>query len=145
MTQSQRRTTILVVEDNPDDLALTLDAFEHHNVANDVVIARDGQEALDQLLPADGRPLMLPSVVLLDLKLPKVGGLEVLQRLRQSPTTRFLPVVVLTTSSQDEDRIASYELGANSFVRKPVAFDDFMEAVRLLGLYWAVLNEAVAQ
>lgn len=136
--------SIMLVEDNPDDVALTLHAFESHNIVNEIVVARDGVEALEKLLPA--RPpdaSALPSVVLLDLKLPKISGLEVLRRIRQSAPTRFLPVVVLTTSSQEEDRIKSYELGANSYVRKPVGFDRFIEAARLLGLYWVVTNDAV--
>lgn len=136
--------SIMLVEDNPDDVALTLHAFANHNIVNDVIVARDGAEALEMLLPDDGRESVeLPSVVLLDLKLPKVSGLEVLKRLRAAKSTRFLPVVILTTSSQDEDRLQSYQLGANSYVRKPVGFDRFIEAARLLGLFWVVTNEAV--
>ena len=134
---------IMLVEDNPDDVALTLAAFKRHNIINEIVVARDGAEALELLHPDGGRSdFALPSVVLLDLKLPKISGLEVLRRLRGNEYTRYLPIVILTTSSQDEDRIESYKLGANSYIRKPVGFDQFIEAVRLVGLYWAVTNEA---
>jgi CheY-like chemotaxis protein len=140
------RKTILLVEDNPDDEALTLRALRKNNVANDVVVARDGTEALHYLLPsggdAGGVASVLPTVVLLDLKLPKVDGLEVLRRLRASPRTRSLPVVVLTSSSEEGDIVESYNLGAHSYVRKPVDFNQFAEAVRQLGLYWLVLNES---
>lgn len=137
---------ILLVEDNPDDELLTLRALRKNNILNEVVIARDGVEALDYLFGEGayaghdtGNP---PQLVLLDLKLPKLDGLEVLKRIRSDPRTRFQPVVILTTSNEDQDIIASYELGANSFIRKPVDFDQFMEAVRQLGLYWLVLNTA---
>lgn len=137
---------ILLVEDNPDDELLTLRALRKNNILNEVVIARDGVEALDYLFGEGacagrdtGNP---PQLVLLDLKLPKLDGLEVLKRIRSDPRTRFQPVVILTTSNEDQDVIASYELGANSFIRKPVDFDQFMEAVRQLGLYWLVLNTA---
>ena len=133
--------TIMLVEDNPDDVDLTLAAFDRHNIVNEVVVARDGVEVLEILHP-EGGGARLPSVVLLDLKLPKIGGLEVLRRIRAHESTRFLPVVILTTSTQDEDKIDSYKLGANSYIRKPVGFDRFMEAVRLVGLYWIVTNEA---
>ena len=135
---------ILLVEDNPDDEALTLRAFRKNNILNDVVVARDGVEALDYLFGTGahaGRDTReQPQVVLLDLKLPKVDGLEVLRRLRADARTRLLPVVILTTSNEDRDIVTSYQLGANSFIRKPVDFDQFMEAVRQLGLYWLVLN-----
>jgi two-component system response regulator len=131
--------TILLVEDNPDDEALTLRALRRHNIANDVRVARDGQEALDCLL-APGAPL--PQVVLLDLKLPKIDGLEVLRRIRADERARRVPVVVLTSSREEQDVVASYDLGANSYVRKPVDFERFVEAARQLGLYWLVLNEA---
>lgn len=140
-----RTRTILLVEDNPDDVELTLRAFARSRVANTLVVARDGEEALDYLFARGvhaGRDRgAQPEVVLLDLKLPKIDGLEVLRRLREAPETRLLPVVVLTSSNEERDVVASYELGANSFVRKPVDFGDFLEASRQLGLYWLVLNE----
>jgi CheY-like chemotaxis protein len=136
---------ILLVEDNPDDVELTLRAFERSNVANEVVVVRDGQEALDYLsgtgAHAGRDPSMLPQVVLLDLKLPKVEGLEVLRRLRADERTRRLPIVVLTSSSEERDVVESYDRGANSYVRKPVDFAEFVEAARQLGLYWLVLNQ----
>jgi two-component system response regulator len=137
---------ILLVEDNPDDEELTLRALNQNNILNDVVVARDGAEALDYLF-ASGRyagrdPGALPGLILLDLKLPKISGIEVLQRLRADPRTRLLPVVVLTSSTQEEDIVNSYSFGANSYVRKPVSFVQFTEAVRQLGLYWLVLNES---
>jgi two-component system response regulator len=135
---------ILLVEDNPDDEALALRALRRHQVCNRVDIARDGAEALAYLLGRDeaGHPLRpLPQVVLLDLKLPKVSGLEVLARLRGEERTRLLPVVVLTSSNEEHDLVHGYQNGANSFVRKPVDFDQFAEAVRQLGLYWLVLNQ----
>jgi len=137
---------ILLVEDNPDDVALTLRALKKNNIANEVVVARDGEEALEYLTATGkyaGRTIAdLPQIVLLDLKLPKVGGLEVLRAMRADPHTRLLPVVVLTSSSEEADVIASYDLGANSYIRKPVDFNQFQEAVRQLGLYWLVLNQA---
>jgi two-component system response regulator len=137
---------ILLVEDNPDDVALTLRALKKNNIANEVIVARDGEEALEYLTATgryEGRTLdALPEVVLLDLKLPKVGGLEVLRAMRVNPQTRLLPVVVLTSSIEERDVVASYDLGANSYVRKPVDFDQFLEAVRELGLYWLILNQA---
>jgi two-component system response regulator len=135
---------ILLVEDNPDDETLTLRALRKNNILNEVVIARDGAEALDFLFgrgPFAGRDVTIqPQIILLDLKLPKIDGLEVLRRLRQDPRTRLLPVAILTTSNEERDILASYELGANSYIRKPVDFEQFMEAVRQLGLYWLVLN-----
>ena len=137
---------ILLVEDNPDDEALTIRALKKNNIRNEVVIARDGAEALDYLLAtgkfADRVPEQLPLLVLLDLKLPKIGGLEVLERLRADSRTKLLPVVVLTSSIEDRDLISSYSLGANSYVRKPVDFTEFTEAVRQLGLYWLLLNQS---
>ena len=139
------RKTILLVEDNADDELLTLRALKKNNIQNEVVVARDGREALDYLfgLGSHGArsPLPLPEVVLLDLKLPKLDGLEVLRQLRAHERTKLLPVVILTTSNEDQDRIRGYDLGANSFVRKPVEFEKFIEAVRQLGLYWLILNE----
>jgi len=139
------QSVILLVEDNPDDEALTLRAFKKNNIRNEVIIARDGVEAVDYLFGTGahaGRDLsVMPQVILLDLKLPKMDGFEVLERIRSSEATQYLPVVILTTSSEDQDRIRGYDLGATSFVRKPVEFDKFIEAVRQLGLYWLILNE----
>lgn len=129
--------TVLLVEDNPDDEALTLRALRKHNITN-VVVKRDGAEALDYLL---GGADPLPTVVLLDLKLPKLDGLEVLRRLRADTRTRILPVVILTSSKEEGDLLESYGRGANSYIRKPVDFVAFMEAVRQLGVYWLELNE----
>jgi two-component system response regulator len=138
-------TAILLVEDNPDDEELTLLAFKNNRIANPVYVARDGAEALDFLFRkgayADRDQKSNPRLVLLDLKLPKVGGLEVLKRLRAEPATQALPVVVLTTSNQDEDIVNSYRFGANSFIRKPVEFGTFNAAIRELGYYWLLLNE----
>jgi CheY-like chemotaxis protein len=139
------RSTILLVEDNPDDEALTLRALKGSKVVNDVVVAHDGVEALDYLFGTGayaGRDTsVLPTVILLDLKLPKLDGLEVLQRLRADERTRFAPVVILTTSKEEQDLVASYTRGCNSYVRKPVDFTQFAEAVRQLSLYWALVNE----
>jgi two-component system response regulator len=136
---------ILLVEDNADDELLTLRALNKNNIRNEVAVARDGSEALDYLFGTGihaGRNLsVMPQIILLDLKLPKVDGFEVLDRVRSSEATKLLPVVILTTSNEDQDRIRGYGLGANSFVRKPVEFDKFIEAVRQLGLYWLILNE----
>jgi CheY-like chemotaxis protein len=136
---------ILLVEDNPDDEALTLRALKQSKLANEIVITRDGTEALDFLFGTGayaGRDVTsTPGVVLLDLKLPKLSGLEVLQQMRADPRTRLTPVVVLTSSSEDEDMMKSYELGANSYVRKPVVFGKFADAVSQLGLYWMLLNQ----
>ncbi len=138
-------TTILLVEDNPDDEALTIRAFDKNNIRNDVVVAHDGVEALDYLFGTGtyaGRDATeAPSVVLLDIKLPKIDGLEVLRRLRADERTKFTPVVILTSSKEEQDLVRGYSLGANSYVRKPVDFGEFMEAVRQLGMYWLVLNE----
>lgn len=138
---------ILLVEDNPHDEELTLRALRKAHVANPVVVARDGAEALDYLLargPYAANPPALPQVVLLDLKLPKVDGHEVLRALRAARRTRLLPVVILSSSREQQDLLQSYELGANSYVRKPVDFAQFLEAARQLGLYWLVLNETPA-
>lgn len=137
---------ILLVEDNPDDVKLTLKALERERVGNHVQIAADGVEALDYLLGTGkfaGRDTsIMPQVILLDLKMPKMDGLEVLKRIRSDEKTKLLPVVILTTSSEDKDRIESYRLGANSYIRKPVDFAQFSAAVKQLGLYWLVINEA---
>jgi two-component system response regulator len=137
---------ILVVEDNADDELLTLDALRSGGVTSDIVVMRDGMQALDYLLPAAEQDdeYRMPHLVLLDLKLPKVGGLEVLRRLREDERTKFMPIVVLTSSSQDSDMEKSYANGANSYVRKPVEFDRFLEAVRCLGLFWIPFNEVPA-
>lgn len=136
---------ILLVEDNPDDEMLTLRALRKNNIVNDVVVARDGVEALDYLFGTGayaGRDMsIMPSVTLLDLKLPRLDGLEVLKRLREDDRTKLLPVVMLTSSSEEQDIMKSYGLGANSYLRKPVEFDKFIEAVRQLGMYWLILNE----
>jgi CheY-like chemotaxis protein len=136
---------ILLVEDNSDDEALTLRALKKNNIHNEVVVARDGVEALDYLFgtgPHAGRDLaIMPQVILLDLKLPKLDGLQVLQRLRTDERTRLLPVVILTSSKEQQDLVNGYSLGANSYVRKPIDFTQFVEAVRQLGLYWLILNE----
>jgi two-component system, response regulator len=140
---------ILLVEDNPDDAELTLRALKKNNILNQVVLAHDGVEAIDYLFGTGtyaGRDTSaLPSVVLLDLKLPKIDGLEVLKQIRAGELTRYLSVVILTSSKEEQDLINGYQLGANSYIRKPVDFNQFMEAVRQLGLYWLVLNESVPQ
>lgn len=137
---------ILLVEDNPDDVELALRAFERTKLAADVVVASDGQEALDYVFATgahkDRDPDSDPTVVLLDLKLPKVMGLDVLRRMRADARTRRLPVVVLTSSNEERDILSSYDLGANSFVRKPVDFAQFLDAARQLGTYWLALNES---
>jgi len=130
---------IVLVEDNPDDQTLTLRALKKQNVANEIILLNDGVEALEFLLDPD-KPL--PNLVLLDLKLPKLDGLQLLRRLRSEPRTQVLPVVVLTSSDEDRDVIEGYRLGANSYIRKPVDFNQFTEAVRQLGLYWLVLNQS---
>lgn len=135
---------ILLVEDNPDDVALTLRAFKKNNIMNEFVIAKDGAEALDYLNGTgeyEGRDIEdIPQIVLLDLKLPKVNGLEVLKAIRSNDRTKLLPVIILTSSKEQQDLIDGYSLGANSYIRKPVDFEQFTEAVRQLGLYWLVLN-----
>ena len=137
---------ILLVEDNPDDEELTIRALKKNNIHNDMVIARDGAEALDYLFGTGayaGRDVgKLPSVTLLDLKLPKIDGLEVLKRIRTNERTKLLPVVILTSSKEEQDLITGYSLGANSYIRKPVDFSQFIDAVRQLGLYWLLLNES---
>jgi two-component system response regulator len=137
--------SILLVEDNAKDEALTLRAFKRNNLLNQVHVVRDGAEAVAYLhgcgVDAEGNPPEMPQLVLLDLKLPKIDGLEVLRQIRSDPRTRLLPVVILTTSTEESDRLEGYRLGANSYVRKPVDFQKFAEAVKQLGLYWLVLNE----
>jgi len=136
---------IMLVEDNPDDETLTLRALRKNNIQNEVAVARDGVEALDYLFGsgayAERDPRNKPVVILLDLKLPKIDGLEVLRRLRADARTQFIPVVVLTSSKEEQDLMKSYSFGCNSYIRKPVDFVQFVEAVRQLGLYWLVLNE----
>jgi len=136
------RGPILLVEDNPDDVVLSMRAFNRNHIENQVVVATDGEHALQLLLPETGEPLR-PALVLLDVNLPKIDGLEVLRRLREDGRTRSLPVVVLTTSNEERDIVDSYRLGANSFVRKPVIFDEFVRAVNVLGVYWLLVNEPV--
>ncbi len=141
-----KNKTILLIEDNPDDVTLTLRAFERNRIANEIVVTGDGVEALDYLFGTgkfkgeDKAPL--PALILLDLKLPKLDGLEVLKRLRADSRTRLLPVVILTSSKEERDIAGSYSLGANSYIQKPVDFNKFVEAIRQLQLYWMVLNEA---
>ena len=132
---------ILLVEDNPNDVELTLHAFDLHKLTNRVHVARDGAEALEFLFGNDRTAETLPRVILLDLKLPKVDGLEVLREIRSRPETRTIPVVVLTSSREERDVVESYELGVNSYITKPIDFDKFIETVRTLGLYWLLLNE----
>jgi DNA-binding response OmpR family regulator len=137
---------ILLVEDNPRDEELTILALQEHNISNPIVVAHDGEEALDYLFARrayeNRDPHTLPQIVLLDLKLPKLDGLEVLREIRSNDRTRLLPVVILTSSREESDRLQGYGLGANSFVRKPVEFAEFSNAVKQLGLYWLLLNEA---
>jgi two-component system response regulator len=138
--------SILLVEDNPDDVELTLRAFKKNNILNGIVVATDGVEALDYLFGAgrhQGRDLGdMPALILLDLKLPRIDGLEVLQRIRGDARTRLLPVVILTSSKEEQDIVRGYALGTNSYVRKPIDFQQFTEAVGLLGLYWLLINES---
>lgn len=140
---------ILLVEDNPDDELLTIRALKKNKVGNEIVVARDGVEALDFLMGtgtySDRNINQVPELILLDLKLPKVNGLEVLKRLRAESHTKYVPVVILTSSSEEQDIINSYDLGANSFVQKPVDFDEFLEAARQLGVYWLLINRTVTK
>lgn len=135
------RVEILLVEDNPKDVELTMHALRRNNLANHVHVARDGQEALDFFFDGDVAKPVKPNLVLLDLKLPKVEGLDVLRRLKQDERTRAIPVVVLTSSNQEKDLVESYRLGVNSYVRKPVDFSEFVAATKSLGLYWLLLNK----
>jgi len=143
------KNIILLVEDNPDDEELTLIAFEQSKIANEVVVVHDGVEALEYIFGASQSPgnvvNKLPQVMLLDLKLPKLGGLDVLKRVRSDPRTQLLPVVIFTSSSEEEDVLSSYRLGANSYVRKPVEFQSFSEAIQQLGLYWLLINQSPPQ
>ena len=139
--------TILLVEDNPDDELLTLMAIKENNILNKVIVAHDGAEALE-ILFGDGQhassdTILLPQIILLDLKLPKVDGIEVLQKIRNHPSTKLLPVIILTSSAEETDILKSYQEGANSYIRKPVDFEQFTKAIKLLGLYWLVLNESL--
>jgi CheY-like chemotaxis protein len=140
----QENKVILLVEDTEDDIELTLLALEESKIANKVVVARDGVEALTYLFGTEGAgaqpPGMLPQVILLDLKLPRVGGLEVLARIRADARTRRLPVVILTSSAEEQDLMRGYDLGANSYIRKPVDFAQFTQAIKTMGLYWLVMN-----
>ena len=143
------KRNILLVEDNPDDVELTLRALKKYNVKNEIVVVRDGAEALDYLFAtgaySDRDTTTMPAVVILDLKLPKVDGLEVLQRMRADERTKLVPVVILTSSKEEGDMVNGYKFGANSYVRKPVDFTEFVEAARQLGLYWLVINEPPPQ
>lgn len=140
-----RNGVILLVEDNPNDVELTLRAFEKSNLGNEIVVARDGEQAIHYLFAtgphADRSPMAMPDVVLLDMKLPKLDGLGVLRRMRADKRTRRLPVVMLTSSKEENDVASSYDLGANSFVRKPVDFTEFVDAAKRLGIYWLIMNE----
>ena len=144
-----RNRVILLVEDNPNDVELTLRAFEKSQILNEIVVARDGEQAIHYLFStgphADRDSSMMPEVVLLDMKLPKIDGLGVLRRMRGDERTRRLPVVMLTSSKEEQDVVSSYDLGANSFVRKPVDFGEFVDAARHLGIYWLVINEPAPQ
>lgn len=135
---------ILLVEDNPDDEELTIRTLKKHNILNDVVVARDGQEALDYLFGkgkyAGRNTGVMPAVIMLDIKLPKINGLEVLRRIRSDESTKLLPVVILTSSDEEKDLVESYKLGANSYVKKPVHFSEFQKAIKQLALYWLILN-----
>ena len=146
MSQDQ---VILLVEDHPDDEELTMRALAKNNIMNEVVVARDGVQALEYLFGTGayaGRDMnVMPQIILLDLKLPKIDGLEVLRRLRADDRTKFLPVVILTSSKEEQDVMKSYQLGANSYVRKPVDFQEFTKAVQQLGLYWLILNESAQE
>ncbi len=143
------RRPILLVEDNPDDEALTLRAFKKNHIANEVVVARDGAEALDYLFATgpyvERDATALPELILLDLKLPKVSGLEVLNRIRADERTHLIPVVILTSSKAEQDIVKGYDCGANSYIRKPVNFVEFIESVKTIGMYWLVMNETASR
>lgn len=146
MSERINHKVILLVEDNPDDEALTIRALNRNHIANEVIVAHDGVEALDYIFGTGlyaGRDISLkPAVILLDLKLPRIDGLEVLRRLRSDERTKLLPVVVLTTSGEEQDLLDSYSLGCNSYIRKPVDFLQFSEAIRQLGMYWLLMNQS---
>lgn len=136
-----RDAPILLVEDNPDDITLTLRAFAKNGVGNEIVVLTDGELLLARLLPADGTSPLQPAIILMDINLPRFSGLELLQRIRSDERTRYVPVIMLTTSTEERDVVASYQLGANSFVCKPVAYDEFLRTVRTLSAYWLDINE----
>ncbi len=143
--ENKKTKKILLVEDNPDDVDLTLRALQKNNIMNEVIVVNDGAEAMDFLLCRgkykDYGPKCAPTVILLDLKLPKMNGHEVLKQIRSNPKTELIPVVILTSSLEEEDIVKGYKLGANSYIRKPIDFQQFMQAVQSLGLYWLLLNE----
>ncbi|MGM3306911.1 response regulator [Anabaena sp. WFMT] len=134
------KNTLLIIEDNPDDIELTLLAFEQTGLQENVVIARDGDEAINYLFADNNTSESLPDLILLDLQLPRINGLEVLRRIRADSRTRLLPIVILTTSNEESDRLQGYGLGCNSYIRKPVDYDQFVGVIRQLGMYWLVLN-----
>lgn len=136
-----KQKIILLVEDNPDDEALTLRAFKKNNILNEIIVVRDGQQAVDYFFGDGSAANPAPAVILLDLKLPKIDGLEVLRRLRAGVQTNLLPIVILTSSKEEQDIVSGYRSGANSYIRKPVDFSQFIEAIQQLGVYWLVLNE----
>ncbi len=140
---NQKNIKILLVEDNPDDVELTLRAFRKHNLINEIVVAKDGEEALDIVFHRSEKYKKhpLPNLILLDLKLPKVSGMEVLKEIKNNPATKIIPVIILTSSKEEKDVIESYNLGVNSYISKPVDFDKFSDVVLQLGLYWLLLNE----
>jgi two-component system response regulator len=134
------RGAIMIVEDNPDDVELTLRAFEQHNLSNEIIVARDGAEA-EEMLFGNGAEKPVPALILLDVKLPKLSGLELLQTLRNSRRTALVPVVILTSSVEEDDIVAAYQSGANSYIRKPVNFSEFVSAIKQVGMYWLLMNQ----
>jgi len=140
-----KNTRILLVEDNPDDIELTLRAFKKNSLTNEIIVARDGKEALEEILFQNQKESTVQQrfgLILLDLKLPKVDGLEVLRQVKNNPETKVIPVVILTSSKEENDLIKSYRLGVNSYIRKPVEFEKFIEVIKQLGLYWLLINES---